>query len=129
MHYNQAMKDEYFKTLATRAKQRTKLLIAKPDFQKDIALLRKKWSIPDNGLSDEESNRKWNLQLATNTAAYYSKNWLRGKKQIIKLRKNGGIFKCDNCGKTLTLQEGFEEIKTTIEEIQKADKFGIKKRH
>jgi transcription initiation factor IIE alpha subunit len=42
------------------------------------------------------------------------------------MRKHDTMFKCDKCGKTLTLQEGFEEIKTNIEEIKKTDKFGIK---
>lgn len=46
----------------------------------------------------------------------------------MSMRKNGEMFKCDNCGKALTLQEGFEEIKSTIEEIQKMDKYGIKKK-
>lgn len=81
------MKYEYFKKLTIRAKQKTKLLLARPDFQKDILILRKKWKIPSYGLTNEEE-RQLNLHL---TNVFNNDIWSIVRKYRLSPRWHNGI--------------------------------------
>lgn len=67
--------DEYFNKKAARVRQRAKLLISRPDFQKDVLDLRTKWSIPLEGFIDDEGYRKWQIKIRKETDKYFETEW------------------------------------------------------
>lgn len=83
------MKKNYLEKRKDRLEQKIKLLVSRPDFQKEILELRKKWNIPLNGIKNEEDNQNWNRKLLIDTDEYYTKNWPRERKKIIELREQG----------------------------------------
>jgi hypothetical protein len=71
--------DDYFKKKASRVRQRAKLLISRPDFQKDILDLRIKWGIPPEGFADDEGYRKWQRKINDDTDKYFETEWPKFK--------------------------------------------------
>ena len=57
------MKNDYFADKTKRLKQEIEVLVSRPAFQKEIADLRKKWDIPQDGIKTEEDNQEWNHKL------------------------------------------------------------------
>jgi len=51
--------------------QKADLLTSKPDFQKDISLLRTEWHIPSNGFKDQESTEKWHKDFYASENEYF----------------------------------------------------------
>ncbi len=89
--YNQAMEirtqDEYQKRQSKRTNQKIKILINRPDFQKDITFLRNKWKIPQEGIKTEKENEDWNDWILDETDSYYYEKWPIETKKMIELRK------------------------------------------
>lgn len=108
------MKDNYFDKLAIRIEQKANLLIARPNFQKDIALLRAKWSIPPKGLTNTQPYQSWYTKLCTDTANYYSKMWPKEKQQIINLRKKGEFEQAEEIRKKISVHAPFNLLKNDI---------------
>lgn len=79
----------YFEKQKERLEQRIKVLINRPDFQKDILFLRDKWKISKDGLKNDDDYGKWSDTLLERTDEYYDKNWPEEKKKIIELREKG----------------------------------------
>jgi hypothetical protein len=95
------MKIKYHEKALSRLKQKIKLLVARPDFQKDIQELRTKWKIPSNGIKDEQENENWNMQLGIDTDEYYDKNWPKERKELLALRKAGKHREADEIKKKI----------------------------
>lgn len=95
------MKIKYHEKALSRLKQKIKLLVARPDFQKDIHELRIKWKIPQDGIKNEEANEKWNTQLDIDTDEYYDKNWPKERKELLVLRKAGKHREADEIKKKI----------------------------
>lgn len=93
------MKNNYHEKSLVRLKQKIKLLVARPDFQKDIHELREKCKIPTDGIKNEEENQNWNMQLDIDTDAYYTNNWPVERKEILNLRKAGKYKEADELKK------------------------------
>lgn len=83
------MENKYFERQRERLEQRIKVLVNRPDFQKDILFLRNKWKIPQDGLKSDEDYENWSTKLLEKTDKYYDKNWPKEKKKIIELREKG----------------------------------------
>lgn len=79
--------DEYQKKQSERTNQKIKILINRPNFQKDIIFLRNKWHIPSEGLKTEKDNEDWNNWILNETDNYYDKKWSVETKKILELRK------------------------------------------
>lgn len=95
------MQDKYQIRQTERTNQRIKILINRPDFQKDITFLRNKWKIPQKGLKTENENEEWNNWILDETDNYYDTKWPKETKKILKLR-------------SLKKYNEAEEIKKTI---------------
>lgn len=80
------MKKDYFEKRKKRLTQKIKLLVSRPDFQKEIIELRKKWNIPVDGVKSEELNREWNKNLNTATDKYYDEEWPKHRKELQHLQ-------------------------------------------
>ncbi len=87
--------DEYQRKQSKRINQKIKVLINRPDFQKDIALLRNRWKVPKSGLKNERENEEWNQQLLADTDNYYDKNWPNERKKLIVLTEKGKYREAD----------------------------------
>ncbi len=95
------MRNNYTEKSVSRLKQKIKVLIARPSFQKDILELREKWKLPADGIKNEDENQKWNIQLDIDTDEYYSKNWPIERKELIALRKAGKHREADELRKKI----------------------------
>lgn len=73
-------------------KQRAKLLIARPDFQKDMLKLRQKWEIPKEGLKDEDENQQWRHNFNKSDDDFVKNEWPKYRKGLEKLEKHGNFF-------------------------------------
>lgn len=93
--------DKYHKRQSERTNQRIKVLINRPDFQKDISFLRNKWNIPQNGIKTEKDNEDWNEWILTETDNYYDKNWAKDIKVISDLRKDKKYNEADEIKKKI----------------------------
>lgn len=81
------MQDKYQKRQSERIGQRVKILINRPDFQKDITFLRNKWHIPLGGLKTEKEHEDWTNWILAETDSYYDKEYPVETRKILKLRK------------------------------------------
>lgn len=108
------MKNDYLNKLAIRIKQKANLLIARPNFQKDIILLRAKWAIPPKGFTNTKSYQLWYTKLCTDTANYYSKTWPKEKQQIIDLRKKGEFEQAEEIRKKISVHAPFNQLKNDV---------------
>lgn len=83
------MKMDYLQKRKQRIKQRAMLLTSRPDFQKDVLHLRKKWKIPTKGIKNEGNYRKWQEWLDNETEKYFSDGWPKHRGELLKLKKKG----------------------------------------
>ena len=77
--------------LIKRQKQKIKLLINHPNFQKTILLLREKWDIPKNGFNNQEDIDKWNEKLNFDSDKYIKEIIPAKRKEIDKAANEGNI--------------------------------------
>ncbi len=70
--------------LRTKQKQKIKLLVNRPDFQKIILVLRKKWNIPKDGFQKQEDIDNWNNKLNFDSDKYLEEVLPAKKKDMDK---------------------------------------------
>lgn len=83
------MKKKYIEAAAKRIKQQASVLVARPDFQRDMLELRNKWSIPKEGITAQSENEDWYKQLQRTTDDYFTKIWPKYKSELEKLKNEG----------------------------------------
>lgn len=113
------MKNDYSEKKKKRLEQKIKLLINRPAFQKDITNFRKKWKIPLDGIKNEDDNQNWNLHLTIISNKYYSKNWLKERAEILKLRSNGKFEVANEIRKKINAQAPLSILNDNIWSIVK----------
>lgn len=69
----------------SRSKQRAKLLIANPDFQQEVKLIRTKFNIPLDGIKSNEESQEWHHQFYESHDIYLKTNRVRVREEIKKL--------------------------------------------
>ncbi len=82
-------REEHLRKLSDRFRQNAKVLVAKPEFQKDIVALRAKWNIPKKGFSNDKEYGDWDNNFLTNTDAYFDAEFPKHYKELDKLRNEG----------------------------------------
>lgn len=70
--------------LRTKQKQKIKLLVNRPDFQKIVLVLRKKWNIPKDGFQKQEDIDNWNNKLNFDSDKYLEEVLPAKKKDMDK---------------------------------------------
>lgn len=93
--------NEYLKKLSKRFKQKAMLLVSNPDFQDDILRLRKKWSIPKEGIKSNEESEKWHRNLYIAADQYTKEEWSKHRSELDKLKKQGKYLKLEKRQKEL----------------------------
>lgn len=83
------MKLSYIERKAKRVQQKAKVLVNRPDFQEDMLALRKKWDIPETGITEEKDNQLWNRKLNYDTDKYYDEEWPKYREELDQLRESG----------------------------------------
>jgi hypothetical protein len=81
------MKSNYFDEKAKRLKQEIKVLVSRPAFQKEVAILREKWNIPSEGIKTEDDNQEWHHKLDIATDEYRNVEWPKCRAEIDRLNK------------------------------------------
>ncbi len=82
------MDEDYLDKLAKRQMQKIKLLVSRPEFQKDILVLREKWDIHKKGFKNEKENQKWNRELWDKEQKYFATEWPKYRDELLILRNN-----------------------------------------
>ncbi len=86
------MKTKQVKKPTNRIKQRARLTLANPDFQKNVAEIRERFSIPQEGIKDNDQSEKWHHNFYLSNDEYFEKNISRIKIEELELEK-GKKFK------------------------------------
>jgi len=73
--------------LALRARQRAKLIIARPDFQKDVGEIRSRFRILPAGLKHDITSLNWHDNFLQSDDEYFDTVFLERQKEITKLKK------------------------------------------
>lgn len=120
------MKREYFNKLVLRAKQRAKLLIARPDFQEDVRAIRIKFKIPPIGFADDEVNQKWHHEFYQSDDEYIEKVWLRRRKEITQLEKENKYTEAEKLRNQLINGSPINSFRITIKEFLKTYKLPLR---
>lgn len=84
-------KSAYFDKRRDRIKQKLEVLLARRDFQPDIAELRKLLNVPENGFQDEDTYTKWEIKLELDTQKYFSENLPAMSVHLQELKQQGKI--------------------------------------
>lgn len=84
-------KSAYFDKRRERNKQKLEVLLSRPDFQADIAELRKLCNIPPAGFTDDDTYTRWELQLEIDTQKYFTENWPTMSERLQELKEKGQI--------------------------------------
>ena len=71
-----------------RQKQKFKILADNPEFQKDLAVIRRKWNIPENGLQSDEELEKWETWICDATDNFYDNEWPKYRAELADLETN-----------------------------------------
>ncbi len=85
------MNKDYFDKRRERNNQKLEILLSRPDFQGDIAELRKLLNIPQDGFTDEDTYSLWEIQLELDTQKYFTENWPSMSERLQKLKQQGKI--------------------------------------
>jgi hypothetical protein len=78
---------EYIKKLSKRQKQKFKILANNPNFQTDIATIRKEWDIDENGFDSSEKILDWERKLQNANNDFYKTEWPKYRSEIDELQK------------------------------------------
>ncbi len=78
---------EYLEKLNKRQKQKFKIFANNPTFQADVADIRKKWKIPENGLKPGNEILRWSQKLGSDTDDFYKIKWPKYRSELDALRK------------------------------------------
>lgn len=119
------MKEENFNKLSARAKQKVKLLVARPDFQEEVLRLRKGVNIPENGFRENKSSQKWYYDLCHSDDDYIQKVWFKRKSEIIKLEKLGKYSDAEKLKKDLTISSPLNSFRISIKNLIKKYKLPL----
>ncbi|MFH1792693.1 MAG: hypothetical protein ABH819_03615 [Patescibacteria group bacterium] len=119
------MKDEYFKKLTVRAKQRAKLLIARPDFQDDVLAIRNKFKIPPSGFTDDDTNQKWHHEFYQSDDNYFKEAWPKARGIIIQLKKEGKLKKAEELQKEFNNEAPINIFRIRIKKLLKKYKLPL----
>lgn len=111
------MRDEYFEKQAARARQRAELVIANPNFQKDVISLRNKLKIPVSGFKDDESNREWHKKFEASDDEYFDTVWMEKRFEIEKLRKAKKFKESEDLQKELNNAAPVNSFRISIKKI------------
>jgi len=84
-------KGSYFDKRRERNNQKLKILLSRPDFQADIAELRKLLNIPQDGFQDEDTYTRWEIKLELDTQKYFTENWPSMAEKLQELKQKGMI--------------------------------------
>jgi hypothetical protein len=82
-------KSSYFDKRRERNKQKLEVLLSRPDFQADIAELRKLLKIPEGGFTDENAYTMWEINLELETQKYFSDNSPSMMQRLQELKEKG----------------------------------------
>lgn len=108
------MKKNYLDEKKKRLKQKIKVLVNRPAFQKDIADLRIKWNIPSEGLKTEEENQEWNNNFYIATDTYFEENWPKERNKIIELRKEKKFKEAEEIRKKINAEAPINALREDI---------------
>jgi len=113
------MKNDYIKKLAERNQQKAKVLIARPDFQKEVKKLRKKWKIPSNGIPNEEKRSEWQELYAEMEEEWYKKIWNKRRDEVVELNKAGKIYEAEDLKKDIFNTNPINALRIDVKMILK----------
>jgi hypothetical protein len=82
-------KSSYFDKRRERINQKLEVLLSRPDFQADIAELRKLLKIPEGGFTDENTYTMWEINLELETQKYFSENGPSMMQRLQELKEKG----------------------------------------
>ncbi len=85
------MKNEYIQKVSSRLKQAIKVLVSKPNFINAIAILRKKWDIPEGGLQTQDELDNWYRKLNDDTENYFNTLWPLKRQKLMEVRSKGSL--------------------------------------
>lgn len=108
------MKNDYFEEKTKRLKQEIKVLVSRPAFQKEIADLRKKWNIPQDGIKTEDDNQEWNHKLDVATDEYHETEWPKCRAEIDRLNKERKFREAEEKRKEYNAKAPLNEFREDI---------------
>ncbi len=93
------MSKAYFDKRLERIKQKLGILYARPDFQSDVLVFRKKWNIPQAGIKTEDDNHDWIIWLNEETNKYVDQYLPEHRKQAQELLNQNKLIERDDLNK------------------------------
>ena len=88
--------DINFQKNRAKRQQQALVLASRPDFQKDIVVLRRKWKIPDGGFSGNEGQediKKWWASLRKQEDSWNKEKWPAYRLELIEFEKDAVAMK------------------------------------
>ncbi len=93
------MSKAYFDKRLERIKQKLEILHARPDFQADVLVFRKKWNIPEDGIKTEDDSHDWRVWLNEETNKYIDKYLPEHRQQTQELFQQNKLIERDDLNK------------------------------
>lgn len=93
------MSKAYFDKRLERIKQKLGILYARPDFQADVLVFRKKWNIPEDGIKTEDDNHDWRIWLSEETNKYVDQYLPEHRKEAQELLNQNKLIERDDLNK------------------------------
>ncbi|KKR86993.1 MAG: hypothetical protein UU34_C0008G0017 [Candidatus Curtissbacteria bacterium GW2011_GWA1_41_11] len=123
------MNEAYIRKASLRARQKSKVLISRPDFQEDVIRLREKWKIPLEGIQSEDDYRKWQIELSQRTAKYLDEEWPKHRKEFDKLLKVGDLLAFESKEKELNNAAPLNALRIEIKSLLKKYALALRWEH
>ena len=120
------MKKTHSNKLFQRARQRAKLIIARPDFQENISSLRKKFNIPADGLKGERKIQKWHHEFYQSDDDYHETVWRSRRHEIIRLKKERKFREAEELSRDLNNTSPVNAFRITIKNLLRKYKIPLR---
>lgn len=109
-----------------RVRQRAKLLVARPDFQEDVHLLRDKWNIPGKGFKNDNESEQWHNEFYQSDDDYFENVWLKQKSKVIMFEKDGNHIEAESLKKKLNNDSPINAFRIDIKNLIKEYKLPLR---
>ena len=122
------MYKNYSKKIFDKASQRAKLLIANPEFKKEVKEIRNRFKIPQEGLNDQQ-NEKWHDDFYILGDEYFEKVWLKRSPEIDRLKNAKKLKEANELQKQLNDEAPINAFRIAVKTILKKYKLPLNWAH
>jgi hypothetical protein len=123
------MSKDYPNKIFQRVRQRAQLIMANPNFQKEVLEIRRKFKIPLQGFKDEKLNEKWHDDFYASGDKYFETVWQKRSPEIAKLRAAKKFREANELQKQLNQETPINALRIAVKKILKEYKLPLNWEH